>query len=37
MKWNFAKFLVDRADAVQARFSPTKKPDSLARDVAGLL
>jgi glutathione peroxidase len=37
IKWNFTKFLVDRAGAVQARFAPTAKPESLAGDVAGLL
>jgi glutathione peroxidase len=37
IKWNFTKFLVDRAGAVRARFAPTTKPESLAQDVAGLL
>jgi glutathione peroxidase len=37
IKWNFTKFLVDRAGAVQARFAPTAKPENLAGDVAGLL
>jgi glutathione peroxidase len=37
IKWNFTKFLVDRAGAVQARFAPTTKPQSLARIVAELL
>jgi glutathione peroxidase len=37
IKWNFTKFLVDRAGAVQARFAPTTKPESLARNVVGLL
>jgi glutathione peroxidase len=37
IKWNFTKFLVDRAGAVQARFAPTAKPETLAGDVAGLL
>jgi glutathione peroxidase len=37
IKWNFTKFLVDRAGAVQSRFAPTTTPERLARDVAGLL
>ena len=37
IKWNFTKFLVDRAGTVRARFAPTTKPESLARDVAELL
>jgi glutathione peroxidase len=37
IKWNFTKFLVDKAGAVRARFAPTTKPESLARDVAELL
>jgi glutathione peroxidase len=34
IKWNFSKFLIDRAGGVKARFAPTTKPESLARDVA---
>ena len=37
IKWNFTKFLLDRAGTVCARFAPTKTPESLARDVAALL
>jgi glutathione peroxidase len=37
IKWNFTKFLVDRAGAVRARFAPMTKPDGIARHVAGLL
>jgi glutathione peroxidase len=37
IKWNFTKFLVDKAGAVCARFAPTTKPESLAREVAELL
>jgi glutathione peroxidase len=37
IKWNFTKFLVDKAGAVRARFAPTTKPESLAREVAELL
>jgi glutathione peroxidase-family protein len=31
IKWNFTKFLVDRAGIVRARFAPTTKPESLTR------
>ncbi len=37
IKWNFTKFLVDRGGAVQERFAPTTKPESLVQDVAKLL
>jgi glutathione peroxidase len=37
IKWNFTKFLVDRAGAVRERYAPTTKPASLARDVEALL
>ncbi len=37
IKWNFTKFLVDRAGTVRARFAPIMKPESIARDVAELL
>jgi glutathione peroxidase len=37
IKWNFTKFLVDRVGTVRARFAPTTKPESLARDVTELL
>jgi glutathione peroxidase len=37
IKWNFTKFLIDKAGAVRARFAPTTKPESLAREVAELL
>jgi len=37
IKWNFTKFLVDKAGVVRARFAPTTKPESLARAVAELL
>ncbi len=37
IKWNFTKFLVDRAGTVRARFPPITKPESIARDVAELL
>jgi glutathione peroxidase len=37
IKWNFTKFLVDRAGIVRARFAPTTKPESLTRKVEELL
>ena len=37
IKWNFTKFLVDRAGTVRARFAPITKPESIARDVVELL
>jgi glutathione peroxidase len=37
IKWNFTKFLVDKAGAVQARFAPVTKPQSLTHSVAALL
>jgi glutathione peroxidase len=37
IKWNFTKFLVDRAGAVRSRFAPTTTPERLAGDVTGLL
>jgi glutathione peroxidase len=37
IKWNFTKFLVDRAGTVRKRFAPTTTPESLARDVTELL
>jgi glutathione peroxidase len=37
IKWNFTKFLVDRAGAVRSRFAPTTSPEKLAGDVAALL
>ena len=36
IKWNFTKFLVDRAGKVVARFAPTKKPEYLEQPVAAL-
>jgi glutathione peroxidase len=37
IKWNFTKFLVNKAGLVRARFAPTAKPETLSRDVAALL
>jgi glutathione peroxidase len=37
IKWNFTKFLVDRAGSVVARFAPNDAPESLEPDVAKAL
>ena len=37
IKWNFTKFLIDRKGEVVSRFAPTAKPESLVKDVEGLL
>jgi glutathione peroxidase len=37
IKWNFTKFLVDRAGHVVARYAPIAKPDRLRRDIEPLL
>src|SRR6478736_7563403 len=37
IKWNFTKFLVDRAGKVVARHAPTARPDGLKKDIEALL
>jgi glutathione peroxidase len=37
IKWNFTKFLLDRAGVVVARFAPPTPPESLSHEVAALL
>jgi glutathione peroxidase len=37
IKWNFTKFLVDRAGVVRGRFAPVVRPDRIAENVIGLL
>lgn len=37
VKWNFTKFLIDKDGAVVARYGPTEKPESLAKDIEKLL
>ncbi|MDY0958776.1 glutathione peroxidase [Sphingomonas sp. CFBP8993] len=37
IKWNFTKFLVDRAGKVIERYAPTTKPEDMAKDVEALL
>jgi glutathione peroxidase len=36
-KWNFTKFLVDRAGAVRGRFAPMVRPERVAQNISGLL
>ena len=37
IKWNFTKFLVDRAGKVVKRYPPQAKPEDLARDIEAIL
>ena len=37
IKWNFTKFLVDRAGQVVERYAPTARPDGLTREIEALL
>ena len=37
IKWNFTKFLVDRAGKVVERYAPTTKPGDIAADIEKLL
>jgi glutathione peroxidase len=37
IKWNFTKFLIDRAGKVVARHAPTAKPEGLVREIEALL
>jgi glutathione peroxidase len=37
IKWNFTKFLVDRAGQVVARHAPTTLPEALSREIEDLL
>ena len=37
VKWNFTKFLVGRDGAVIARYAPTDKPESIAKDIEAAL
>ncbi len=37
IKWNFTKFLVDKAGNVIERFSPQTKPQALAEKIAALV
>lgn len=37
IKWNFTKFLVDRAGRVASRYAPTTRPEAVERDIEALL
>jgi|SRR5579863_1433561 glutathione peroxidase len=37
IKWNFTKFLVDRAGNVVARHAPTTRPEVLTKEIEALL
>jgi glutathione peroxidase len=37
IKWNFTKFLVDRAGKVVARHAPTASPEGLTKEIEALL
>jgi glutathione peroxidase len=37
IKWNFTKFLVDRAGKVVARHAPTARPEGLTKEIEALL
>jgi glutathione peroxidase len=37
IKWNFTKFLIDRAGKVVARHAPTARPEGLRREIEALL
>src|SRR3984885_740421 len=37
IKWNFTKFLIDRAGEVVARHAPTAKPEGLTKEIEALL
>ncbi|RVT89486.1 glutathione peroxidase [Sphingomonas crocodyli] len=37
IKWNFTKFLIDRAGNVVDRYAPTTKPEAIRKDIEKLL
>jgi glutathione peroxidase len=37
IKWNFTKFLIDRAGRVTGRYAPLTAPDALRKDIEALL
>ena len=37
IKWNFTKFLVDRAGKVMGRYAPTVRPENLTKEIEALL
>ena len=37
IKWNFTKFLINQNGEVIKRYSPTTKPEKIAKDIQKLL
>jgi glutathione peroxidase len=37
IKWNFTKFLIDRAGGVVKRYAPTDTPEKIEKDLAAVL
>ena len=37
IKWNFTKFLVEKGGGIVRRYPPSAEPESLAREIEGLL
>jgi glutathione peroxidase len=37
IKWNFTKFLIDRAGRVVARYAPSTTPEAIEKDIEALL
>jgi glutathione peroxidase len=37
IKWNFTKFLIDKAGQVVGRYAPTDKPEAIEKDIVALL
>ena len=37
IKWNFTKFLIDKAGKVVSRHAPTDKPESLTQEIEALI
>ena len=37
IKWNFTKFLIDRAGGVLKRYAPTDTPEKIEKDLAAVL
>jgi glutathione peroxidase len=37
IKWNFTKFLIDRAGRVAGRYAPNVRPESLTKEIEALL
>ena len=37
IKWNFTKFLINRAGQVEARYAPRTKPDAISAVIESIL